>query len=71
MPNIEFSDAAVMAAVWRTIADDKYPLSPRLAPLKAALAKLDPRSAPQSRPTRVPLPQAGPVHGNRRGKAGR
>jgi hypothetical protein len=41
MPNIDFSDeehAAVTATVRRTIADDKYPLSPRLAPLKAALA---------------------------------
>jgi hypothetical protein len=61
MPTIELSDeehAAVTAAVRRTIADDKYPLSPRLAPLKAALAKLDPRSTPQPRPASVPLPKA-------------
>jgi hypothetical protein len=68
MPNIEFSDeehAAVAATVRRAINEDKYPLSSRLAPLKAALAKLDPRSAPQPGSTRVLLPQAGPIHGNR------
>jgi hypothetical protein len=45
MPTFDLSDeehAAVTAAVRRTINEDKYPLSPRLAPLKSALAKLDP-----------------------------
>jgi hypothetical protein len=61
MPTINFSDeehAAVTAALRRTIADDKFPLSPRLAPLKAALAKLDPRSTPQPRPAPAALPKA-------------
>jgi hypothetical protein len=38
MPNIALSDdelAAVIAAVWRAINEDRYPHSPRLAPLKA------------------------------------
>jgi hypothetical protein len=48
----------VTAAVRRSIADDKYPLSPRLAPLKSALAKLDPASAPKPRLERPPLPEA-------------
>jgi hypothetical protein len=34
---------AVTVAVRRTIVDDRYALSPRLAPLKSALAKLAPR----------------------------
>lgn len=49
--------AAVIAALRRVIGDDRYPLSPRLGPLKSALAKLDPRLPAE--PTRAPLP-AGP-----------
>jgi len=63
MPHIDFSDdehAAVTAAVRRTIDDDKYPRSPRLAPLKSALAKLDPTSAPKPRPVPAPLPEPPP-----------
>lgn len=60
VPSIDFSDAehaAVTAAVHRTIADDRYALSPRLAPLKSALANLDPASAPKPRPAPKPLPE--------------
>jgi hypothetical protein len=42
---IELSDeelAAVVAALRRAIEDDRYPRAPRLDPLRAALAKLDP-----------------------------
>jgi hypothetical protein len=35
----------------RTIEEDRYPLSPRLAPLKTTLAKLDP---PEYRPELPP-----------------
>jgi len=38
-----------------TINADRYPLSPRLSPLKAILAKIDPK--PQVQP--VPPPKAG------------
>jgi hypothetical protein len=51
MPTVDLTDdehAAVTAAVRRTIADDKFPLAPHLAPLKSALAKLDSKSAPES-----------------------
>jgi hypothetical protein len=51
MPTIDLSDdehAAVTAAVRRTIDDDRYPRSPRLARLKAELAKPDPASAPKT-----------------------
>jgi hypothetical protein len=34
--------AAVVAALRRAIEDDRYPRAPRLDPLRAALAKLDP-----------------------------
>jgi hypothetical protein len=40
-PTIDLTDeeyAAVTTAVRRSIVDDKFPLSPRLAPLKSALA---------------------------------
>ena len=39
--------AALAQLLRRTINDDPYPLSPRLAPLEAILAKLD---SPQPRP---------------------
>ena len=61
MPPIDLTDeehAAVVKAVRRSIAADNFPLSQRLAPLKAALAKLDPASAPKPRPVREPLPEA-------------
>jgi hypothetical protein len=34
--------AAVVAALRKLVDADKFPLSPRLKPLKSALAKLDP-----------------------------
>jgi hypothetical protein len=44
--------------VWRSIADDISPLSPRRATLKSALGKLDPASVPKQLAERVPLPEA-------------
>lgn len=61
MPQVDFSDeeyAAVTSAVRRSITEDKFPLSPRLAPLKSALAKLDPASVPKPLPERIPPPEA-------------
>jgi hypothetical protein len=61
MPTIDFSDeelAAVTAAVRRTIDEDRYPHSPRLEPLRSALAKLDPASVPKAVKERPPLPEA-------------
>jgi len=58
MPMIDFSGeehAAVTAAVRSAIYQGKFPRSPRLAPLKSALAKLDPASASKPRPERAPL----------------
>jgi hypothetical protein len=49
----------------RTIEDDRYPMSPRLPPLKAILGKLDP---PKPRPA-IPPPlkgRAAPSAGRRR-----
>jgi hypothetical protein len=45
MPKPDLTDdelAAVTAALRKLIAEDKFPFSPRLRPLKSALAKLDP-----------------------------
>jgi hypothetical protein len=42
---------ALVEHVKRAIDNDPYPLSPRLAPLKAILAKLDP---PEPRPEALP-----------------
>jgi hypothetical protein len=44
--------AAVAQLLRRTINDDPYPLSPRLAPLKAILAKLNPPQPPPEPPPR-------------------
>jgi hypothetical protein len=43
--------AALVRLLRRTIDDDRYPMSPRLAPLRAILAKLEP---PQPRPRPPP-----------------
>ena len=68
-PKIEQLDetelAAVVAALRKLIDDDKFPHSPRLKPLKSALAKLDPK--PLRKPT--PAPPA-PGDGPRYGKSG-
>lgn len=61
MPNIDFTDeehAALTAAARKAVDEDRYPLSPRLGPLRSALAKLDPRSAPKATVARPPLPEA-------------
>jgi hypothetical protein len=47
------------------IREDRFPLSPRLAPLKSALAKLDPGSVPKPPKELPPLP-TGPMVGSRR-----
>jgi hypothetical protein len=69
MPTIDLTDderAAVTAAVRRTLEADRFPLAPRLAPLRSALAKLDPAMAPRAAvPTRPPLPQAARTRGPR------
>ena len=39
--------AAVTATIRRAIEDDKFPLSPRLDPLRAALARLEAATAPK------------------------
>jgi hypothetical protein len=61
MPAIDLTDdelAALTALVRRTIDEDRFPFAPRLRPLRAALAKLDPASVPKPLPERVPLPEA-------------
>jgi hypothetical protein len=55
---------ALTTCLRRTIQDDRYPVAPRLGPLKNILFKLDP--IPQPHPPRPPLPS-----GARRKKARR
>src|ERR1700733_5379066 len=47
------------------IREDWFPFSDRLAPVKSALAKLDPSSVPKPRKELPPLP-TGPMAGSRR-----
>jgi hypothetical protein len=65
--NLELNDkqtTALIALLKRTIADDPYPLSPRVQTSQAILAKLQPE------PVRAPLPPrnvyAPPTHGRYR-----
>jgi hypothetical protein len=74
MPSIDLSDeehAALAAYVLDKLREEKFPHAPRLDPVRSALAKLDPSSVPRLRPSLSSLPQAGPIHGNGRGKARR
>jgi hypothetical protein len=59
-------EALVLAQLLRrTIDDDRYPMSPRLAPLKAILGKLDPPTPQPAMPP--PLKgRAAPSAGRRR-----
>jgi hypothetical protein len=53
MPTIDLTDdelAAVTAAIRRAIEDDRFPRAPRLDPLRSALAKLEPATAPKPPP---------------------
>ena len=62
MPTIDLTDdehAAVARAVRRTLDEDKFSHAPRLRPLRAALAKLDPAAAPKPpQEPKPPLPEA-------------
>jgi hypothetical protein len=75
VPSVDFTDdehAAVTGAVRHAITDGRYPPSPRLDPLKSALAKLDPASVPRTVEPKPALP-AGPARsrGGRRAVIGR
>jgi hypothetical protein len=57
--NLDLSDEekrALADLLKRTIADDRYPLSPRIRTLEAILAKIE----PQSTVTAAPFPAAKP-----------
>jgi len=61
VPNIDLPEdeyADVVAAVRKVLDLDKYPMSPRVGPLKAALAKLDPAAEPRPIIRRSPPPAA-------------
>jgi hypothetical protein len=61
MPTIDLTDAelaAVMAAVRRAIETDRFPRAPSLDPLRSALAKLEPATAPKLTPKAAPPAEA-------------
>ena len=61
MPAIDLTDdelAAVVRAIRRVLDEERFPLAPRLEPLRSAQAKLDPASVPKPARPRAPLPQA-------------
>ena len=60
LPDDEFD--AVRAALCRLIEDDKFPLSPRLDPLRAALARLE-AAAGESVQNLETLPRKAPAAG--------
>jgi hypothetical protein len=72
MPRIDLTDdeyAAVTAALRKLISEDKFPLAPRLKPLKSALAKLDP---PKPKPPpKPPIAGASEASIRRRKRQGR
>jgi hypothetical protein len=50
VPTVDLTDdefAAVTAAVRRSLENDRFPRAPRLYPLRSALAKLEPATAPR------------------------
>jgi hypothetical protein len=63
MPAIDLTDdelAAVTAAIWRAIEEDRFPRAPRLDPLRSALTKLDPATAPKLPKTPATSPRRQP-----------
>jgi hypothetical protein len=56
---------ALIALLKRTLEYARFPLAPRLDPLKAILAKLDPPT-PQPEPLPPLRPGLAPTHGQRR-----
>jgi hypothetical protein len=68
MPTIDLTDnelAEVIDAVRRAIREDKFPMAPRLDPLKAVLAKLTNETAKPAPRAPLPVLTAKPTHGKR------
>jgi hypothetical protein len=56
MPTIDLTDdelAAVTTAIRRAIDEDRFPRAPRIDPLRSALAKLGPKTAPPAQSKRA------------------
>jgi len=58
---------ALAAELTRTIADDRYPLSPRIRTLQGILDKLEPRPAREPLPPRKHYEPPRFIRGRRRG----
>ena len=59
----EDEKAALAALVKRVIADDRYPLSPRIGQLRGILAKLEPPQPAPASPTTAAALRAATRHG--------
>jgi hypothetical protein len=75
MPTIDLTDdeyAAVTAAIRRAIETDRFPRAPRLDPLRSALTRLQPATAPKPTPhpkaRRQPKPTSGRCDNRRPGR---
>jgi len=69
MPMIDLTDeelAAIAAALRRVVMEDQYTRAPRLWPLRAALAKLDPAAVPGQPPPLASVTKAAKPRANRR-----
>jgi hypothetical protein len=65
MPTIDLTNkerAAVTAAIRRLIEEDRFPMPPRLVPLRFGLAKLEPKLTPERQP---PLKAPSPARGGK------
>lgn len=71
MPSIDLTDeeqAAVAAALRKLIDADRFPFSPRLKPLKSALAKLEPPRPFRPYPEPIPGASEAAIRRRKRGK---
>ena len=72
MPKLDLTDEeqpAIAAALRKLIAEDKFPFSPRLKPLKSALAKLAPKPTEPRTEDRQSLAHPKPLSAVVRGKS--
>jgi hypothetical protein len=73
VPTIDLTDeehAALVAYVLDKLREEKFLHAPRLNPVRSALAKLNPASAPKPISERPPLPEA-PMRSSRGGRRAR
>ena len=73
MPHLDLTDeehAALLRLVKQSLSTDRYPLSPRLYPLRSVLEKLEPQPVrePSPQPRIYAPPRASAARGRRKGR---